>query len=48
MKEDGSAATNVVDNVEASRTSNKPISVTSLSKSSVIVADKDDVDSTFG
>lgn len=35
---------NVMENVEASGTNNKPIFVTTLSKSSMIVADKDDVD----
>lgn len=44
MNEDFSTATNVVDNVEASRTSNKPRTITTLSKSSVIVAGIDDVD----
>lgn len=44
MTEDYSAATKVMENVEASGTSNKPRSVTTLSKSSVIVADRDDVD----
>ncbi|XP_050916813.1 uncharacterized protein LOC127131986 [Lathyrus oleraceus] len=37
-------AINVMENVEASETSNNPIFVTTLSKSSVIVADRDDVD----
>lgn len=44
MNEDCSIATNVGENVEASGTNNKPRSVTTLSKSSVIVVDKDDVD----
>lgn len=44
MNGDCSAAINVVENVEAFGTNNKPRFVTSLSKSSVIVADRDDVD----
>ncbi|KAI5401186.1 hypothetical protein KIW84_065871 [Lathyrus oleraceus] len=37
------AATNVMENVEASETNNKPRSVTTLSKSSMIIADRDNV-----
>ncbi|KAI5438461.1 hypothetical protein KIW84_024266 [Lathyrus oleraceus] len=44
MNEDCSATRNVMENVEASRTNNKPRSVTTLSKSSVIFGDRDDVD----
>ncbi|KAI5390071.1 hypothetical protein KIW84_075409 [Lathyrus oleraceus] len=36
--------TNVIEDVEASETSNRPRSVTTLSKSSMIIPDKDDVD----
>lgn len=43
VSEDYPAATNVMENVEAYGT-NKPIFVTTLSKSSVIIADRDDVD----
>lgn len=44
MNEDGSAVTNVADNVEASGTNNKPRFVTAFSKFSMIVANRDDVD----
>lgn len=44
MTEDCSAVTHVVENVEASRANNKPRFVTPLSKSSAIVANRDNVD----
>ncbi|XP_050920391.1 uncharacterized protein LOC127138028 [Lathyrus oleraceus] len=44
VSEDCPAVINVMENVEASGTNSKPRSVTTLSKSSVIIADRDDVD----
>lgn len=44
VTEDCFIATNVMENVEAYRTNNQPGYVTTLSKSSVIIADRDDVD----
>ncbi|XP_050914791.1 uncharacterized protein LOC127129696 [Lathyrus oleraceus] len=44
VSKDCPVATNVMKNVEAYGTNNKPRYVTTLSKSSVIVADRDDVD----
>ncbi|KAI5386666.1 hypothetical protein KIW84_072988 [Lathyrus oleraceus] len=44
MNEDCSAATNVIENVKDYGTNNKLRSVTTLSKSSMIVCDRDDVD----
>lgn len=41
---DFSVIPNVMEDVEASETSNRPRYVTTLSKSSMIIADKDDVD----
>lgn len=44
MSKDCPVAVNVMEDVEASRTSNRPRSVTTLSKSSMIMADRDGVD----
>lgn len=44
MNEDCFAITNVVENVVASGTSNKPKFVTSLIQSRMVVVDRDDVD----
>ncbi|XP_050915846.1 uncharacterized protein LOC127130940 [Lathyrus oleraceus] len=44
MNEDGFVATNVADNAKAYGTVNKPISITALSKSSMIVTDRDGID----
>lgn len=44
LNEDCSTVTNLMENVEAFGTSNKPRFIIALSKSSMIIADKDDVD----